>query len=83
MTTFYAFKQCFKKFVHYAQIMLFMLNKSIDLINVTESWKTVPNHTSLFHYIYYCNMNDITFSTVYIISYHHMEFNAQIIKIVQ
>ena len=31
---------------------------------VTESRKTVPNHTFLFHYIYYCNMNGITFSTL-------------------
>ena len=30
---------------------------------VTESRKTVLNHTFLFHYIYYCNMNSITFST--------------------
>ena len=32
---------------------------------VTESQKTVPNHTFLFHYIYYCNMNGITFSTLF------------------
>ena len=29
---------------------------------VTESWKMVPNHTFLFHYIYYNNMKCITFS---------------------
>ena len=25
----------------------------------------VPNHTFLFHYIYYCNINSITFSTLF------------------
>ena len=34
---------------------------------VTKSRKTVPNHTFLFHYIYYCNMNGITFSTLILI----------------
>ena len=33
--------------------------------NVTGFWKTVPNHTFLFSYIYHC----------------HMEFNAQITKL--
>ena len=32
---------------------------------VTESRKTVPNHTFFVHYIYYCNMNSITFSTLF------------------
>ena len=32
---------------------------------VTESRKTVPNHTFLFHYIYYRNMNGIIFSTLF------------------
>ena len=31
---------------------------------VTESRKMVPNHTFLFHYIYYCNTNSIAFSTL-------------------
>ena len=48
----------------------------INYTNVTESRKTVPNHTFFVHYIYYCNMNSITFL------HHYMEFNAQIIKIV-
>ena len=40
---------------------------------VTESRKTVPNHTFLFHYIYYCNMNGITFATLfYIITWNLM-----------
>ena len=34
-------------------------------VYVTESWKKVPNHTFLFHYIYYCNMNSISFSTLF------------------
>ena len=28
-------------------------------INVTGFWKTVPNHTFLFQYIYHCNMKSI------------------------
>ena len=32
---------------------------------VTKSRKMVPNHTFLFHYIYYCNMNSIAFSTLF------------------
>ena len=39
--------------------------KIFDGINVTESRKMVPNHTLLFHYIYNCNMNGITFSTLF------------------
>ena len=31
------------------------------ILYVTESRKTVPNHTFLFHYIYYSDMNSITF----------------------
>ena len=34
-------------------------------INVTKSRKMVTNHTFLFHYIYYCNMNSIAFSTLF------------------
>ena len=34
-------------------------------IYVTESRKMVPNHTFLFHYIYYCYMDTITFSTLF------------------
>ena len=29
---------------------------NINIYYVTESGKTVPNHTFLFHYIYYCNI---------------------------
>ena len=43
-------------------------------IIVTQSWKMVPNHTFLFQNIYYCSMN---------FQYYFIEFNAQIIKIVQ
>ena len=40
---------------------------------MTESRKMVPNHTFLFHYIYYCNMNSIAFSTLfYIITWNLM-----------
>ena len=35
------------------------------VLYVTESWKTVPNHTFLFHYIYYCDMKGIIFSTLF------------------
>ena len=35
------------------------------LLFVTESRKMVPNHTFLFHYIYYYYMNTITFSTLF------------------
>ena len=32
---------------------------------VTESRKTVPNHTFLFQNIYYCNMNNIISFTLF------------------
>ena len=32
---------------------------------VTESRKTVPNHTIFVQHIYYCNMNSIIFSTLF------------------
>ena len=43
-------------------------------IYVTESRKTVLHHTFLFHYIYYCNMNSITFST----SFHIFTWNLML-----
>ena len=63
------------------------LSKSINQVNIlyerlifinssyicTESRKMVPNHTILFHYIYYCNTNSIAFSTLfYIITWNLM-----------
>ena len=42
--------------------------------NVTESQKTVPNQTFLFHYIYYCSMNSITFSTLF----HNITWNSKL-----
>ena len=44
---------------------MIMLRSWGAILYVTESRKTVPNHTFLFHYIYYCNMNGITFSTLF------------------
>ena len=38
---------------------------TVFLPYVTKSRKMVPNHTFLFHYIYYCNMNSIAFSTLF------------------
>ena len=32
---------------------------------MTGFWKTVPNHTFIFHYIYYCHMKSITFSIIF------------------
>ena len=57
-------------------------NLSYFMLYVTESRKTVPNHTFLFHHIYYCNMNGITFSTLF----HIITWNLMLklrIKIVQ
>ena len=41
---------------------------------VTESRKTVPNHTFLFHNIYYRNMNSITCSTLF----HNITWNLML-----
>ena len=32
---------------------------------VTGFWKTVPNHTFLFQYIYHCNMKSIAFPKIF------------------
>ena len=34
-------------------------------IYVTGFWKTVPNHTFLFRYIYHCNMKSIAFPIIF------------------
>ena len=34
-------------------------------IYVTGFWKTVPNLTLLFQYIYHCHMNSIAFSIIF------------------
>ena len=55
--------------LHYAKLCSINCKKlpmfSATPTYVTESWKNVPNHTFLFQYIYYCNMNSITFSTLF------------------
>ena len=48
--------------------------KLTDFKFVTESWKTVPNHTFLFYNIYYRNMNSITFS----ILFHNIKWNLML-----
>ena len=55
---------------HYLLMCIFSRLRTIHIIiiiYVTEYQKMVPNHTFLFHYIYYCNMNSITFSTLFLI----------------
>ena len=60
------------------QVLLLVSNPKSDQISdfiscamciysrfVTESRKTVPNHTFLFQNIYYWNMNTITFSKLF------------------
>ena len=32
---------------------------------VTGFWKTVPNYTFLFSYIYHCHTNNITYSKIF------------------
>ena len=52
-----------------AAILKYILTAStfnqLNTAYVTESRKMVPNHTFLFHYIYYCYMDTITFSTLF------------------
>ena len=37
---------------------------SVSVI-VTGFWKTVPNHTFVFQYIYHCNMKSIAFPIIF------------------
>ena len=67
-----AFAVCLRYYILYVYIdglfggdFNFAFSHSPPILNVTESRKTVPNHTFLFHYIYYCNMNGIKFSTLF------------------
>ena len=49
----------------------------IERQNVTESWKTVPNHTFLFHYIYYSNMNSTSKVSELTLLYSYMISRAR------
>ena len=40
-------------------------HKHAVAIYVTGFWKTVPNHTFLFQYIYHCNMKSIAFPIIF------------------
>ena len=43
--------------VHYKSVVIIRINSLI----MNGFWKTVPNHTFLFQYIYHCHMNTIAF----------------------
>ena len=63
----------------YSLLQLHLHTYIIKMYNsryVTGFWKTVPNHTFLFQYIYHWHMDTITFSIIFLRT--TWIFNAQI-----